>query len=189
MAWSRLPLLRPGAVLMRPDDGGVDHRVLVVWIVRQRLEKILPRRRTPTIGRTACGCSSKRHTAPADRAKAPQNGIFRSPPLRTAGCRVRCCAQHRQADPEGDLRSVQTDRRAVRTASRPGRSPPPRSSMSMHWAGGARAFSRFGNTVATGEIETRHQSRPVRYRHPQVSWRTSEAAAAPDLYGDDTCGN
>src|ERR1019366_6529970 len=42
MAWSH-PLFRgPGAVLVRPDDGGVDHRVFVVWVIRQGLEKTLP---------------------------------------------------------------------------------------------------------------------------------------------------
>jgi hypothetical protein len=32
----------PCAVLARPDDGGVDHRVFVIRIIGQGLEKILP---------------------------------------------------------------------------------------------------------------------------------------------------
>lgn len=32
----------PGAVLMRPDDGAVDHRVFVVGILGQGLEHLLP---------------------------------------------------------------------------------------------------------------------------------------------------
>src|SRR5271163_1016400 len=32
----------PGAVLMRSDDGGVDHGVLVVGIIHHRFEKTLP---------------------------------------------------------------------------------------------------------------------------------------------------
>src|SRR5258708_1445631 len=31
-----------GRMLVRPDDSGIDHDVLEIWIVRQRLEKTLP---------------------------------------------------------------------------------------------------------------------------------------------------
>jgi hypothetical protein len=37
-----LLLTRPDAVLMRSDDGGVDHGVLVIGIIRDRFEKTLP---------------------------------------------------------------------------------------------------------------------------------------------------
>src|SRR5580698_8052969 len=42
MAWSSPPFECARTVLMSSDDGGVDHRVFVVRIVSQRLEKILP---------------------------------------------------------------------------------------------------------------------------------------------------
>src|SRR5216684_1353271 len=39
----RTPLFAgPGAMLVRPDDGGVDHRVFVIRIIGQGLEKTLP---------------------------------------------------------------------------------------------------------------------------------------------------
>src|ERR1700687_3822580 len=67
-------LTRPGAVLMRSDDGGVDHGVLVVGIIGQRLEKTLPnpfdqagRRRDPLIWRRIDRFAAKRRTPPTRR--------------------------------------------------------------------------------------------------------------------------
>jgi len=30
------------AVLMSPDNGRINHRIFIVWIIRQGFEKILP---------------------------------------------------------------------------------------------------------------------------------------------------
>ena len=47
---ARRLFLRPGAMLMRADNGGIDHHVFVVVIARQHLENSLenPALRPPT---------------------------------------------------------------------------------------------------------------------------------------------
>jgi len=45
MACSDPPFQRPGAVLMCPHDRRVDHRVFIVGILGQMLEKLLPHSR------------------------------------------------------------------------------------------------------------------------------------------------
>ena len=76
-------------MLMSSDDGGVDHRVFVVRIVSQSLEKTSPIRRSSPTARTACECSSSCRSARADRATAPPSGISKSPPQRKADCPTR----------------------------------------------------------------------------------------------------
>src|ERR1700730_16195579 len=73
-----------GAVLMGPDDGGVDHRVFVVGIIGQGLEKVLPNaffsptRETP-VG-VAPATEALGHIAPR-RASAefPDHGLDEKP--------------------------------------------------------------------------------------------------------------
>src|SRR3984893_8697271 len=104
-----------GAVLMGPDDGGVDHRVFVVGIFGQGLEKILlnafctPTRDAPV------GVSHRR--ARAKRATARQRGISRSRPRRKADCHDHCCAPPCPDGPAANFQSAQTGRPAIHSVS------------------------------------------------------------------------
>jgi len=79
MAWSRA-----GAVLMGSDDGGVDHRVFVIGIIGQGLEKILPNaffsptRETPV--RVAPATEALGQIAPRRaNAEFPDHGLDKKP--------------------------------------------------------------------------------------------------------------
>jgi hypothetical protein len=80
MAWLTLFFARPGAVLMRSDDRGVDHGVFVVRIVRQRFEKTLPnpfdRPARETRVNVLPGSEARRHVAPGNAGpKFPNHGL------------------------------------------------------------------------------------------------------------------
>jgi hypothetical protein len=92
MAWSQPLFTGASAVLVRPDDGSVDHRVFVVRIIGQGLEKTLP---NPTRGpaRKCLWVFFQPPKRSGNRAKGRLNGISRSPPRQTGGCQVRYCGQ------------------------------------------------------------------------------------------------
>ena len=75
---------RPGAVLMRPDYGRVDHGVFVVGIVRQRFEKTLPnpfcRPARETCVNVLPGAEVRRHVAPRCAGPiSPDHGLDEQP--------------------------------------------------------------------------------------------------------------
>ena len=111
-----LPFTRPGVVLVRSYNGGVDHGVFVVGIIRQRFEKLS---QTAFVAqrRNACECSSRRRTASACRAKERPSEISKLQPRRTGDCLDRCCARRIHDDPATVVLSVRTGRLATRGGS------------------------------------------------------------------------
>ncbi len=76
-----LRLARPGAVLMRADDRGVDHRVLVVGIICQRFEKTLPNPAGGPARETRVNVlpstEARRHVAPRNALpEFPDHGLY-----------------------------------------------------------------------------------------------------------------
>ena len=77
-------LARPGAVLMRSDDSGVDHGVLSVGIIRHGLEKTLPnplyRPTREARVNVLPGAETRRHIAPGNAGpKLPDHSLDKQP--------------------------------------------------------------------------------------------------------------
>ena len=77
-------LARPGAVLMRSDDSGVDHGVLSVGIIRHGLEKTFPnplyRPTREARVNVLPGAETRRHIAPGNAGpKLPDHSLDKQP--------------------------------------------------------------------------------------------------------------
>src|SRR6516164_9182561 len=107
-------------MLVCPDDGGIDHHMLEVWVLRQDLEKILPNAFAgPTIetDEHAIPVAKRAWQITPGRARA-QKSKAQHP--RTAGC-PRRFDLYRPSYPEPNSRYAPTAHSSVRAESR---SPP-----------------------------------------------------------------